>query len=122
MEKFLSKDFLFLLFLALILMIVHEFGHWISYRILGYQAVVRKSLLVPGIDPKETIQVTKYQGLFIALNGFIVSFLVIIVPCYLLSYRYWNVLLIGGLFGASLDFIWAFTMIFQSTIVIKARN
>lgn len=122
MEKFLHIDFILLLFLMLLLFIVHEFGHWIAYRILGYQATVRKSILIPGVDPKETIKVKRWQGIFIALNGFFFSSLIIILPCYIIRYNLWHVLLLGGIVGAFLDFMWAFGMILQKTVIISVRR
>jgi len=122
MEKFLSMDFIILLLLAMVLLIIHELGHWLAYRLFGYQAVIRKSIIVPGIDPKETIEVKKGQGLFIALSGFAFSSFVVILPCFVLGYRLWHVLLIGGVAGACLDFIWALGMIFQKTVTISARK
>jgi len=122
MEKFLSMDFIILLLLAMVLLIIHELGHWLAYRLFGYQAVIRKSIIVPGIDPKETIEVKKGQGLFIALNGFAFSSFVVILPCFVLGYRLWHVLLIGGVAGACLDFIWSLGMIFQKTVTISARK
>ncbi len=65
-----SWDFAILLLLMAILLIVHEYGHYIAYRVLGYKAVVRRSLLVPGIDPLNTIEVNRAEGLLIALGGF----------------------------------------------------
>lgn len=65
MEKFLSVNFIVLLFLAVLLFIIHELEHWIAYRLCGYPAVIRKSVLVPGIDPEKTIEVKRWQGLFI---------------------------------------------------------
>jgi hypothetical protein len=122
MEKFLSQDFLVLLLLAAVLLIVHEFGHWVAYRLCGYQAVIRKSVLVPGIDPKVTIVVNRFQGLFIALNGFVLSALVVLIPSFAYGYRLWPALLLGGIAGASVDFIWAFSMLFQKEITISSRR
>jgi len=122
MEKFLSLNFIILLILAILLLIIHELGHWIAYRLCGHPAVIRKSVLIPGIDPKETIEVKRWQGLFIALNGVALSSLVVIFPCFILGYRLWHVLLIGGVAGACVDFIWAFSMIFQHTVKIFARK
>lgn len=120
MDKFLSFDFIVLLLLAFILLGVHEFGHWLAYRVCGYDAVLRKSVFVPGIDPKKDIKVSKIQGLFIALNGFLFSAFVEIVPLMFLGYKLWKVLLLGGIAGASVDFIWAISMLFQKEIYIYA--
>jgi hypothetical protein len=122
MSRFLSLDFLTLLLLAMVLLIVHEFGHWMAYRLCGYQAVIRKSVFVPGIDPKVTIVVNRFQGLFIALNGFVFSTLVVVLPCFVYKYRLWPALLLGGVAGASLDFIWAVSMLFQKEITIASRT
>lgn len=61
-------------------------------------------------------------GAFYRLNGFAFSSLVVIFPCFILGYRLWHVLLIGGAVGACVDFIWAFSMIFQRTVKISARK
>lgn len=121
MDKFLSLDFGVLLLIFLFLLILHEAGHYLAYRMLGYEAVIRNSILVPGIDPKNTITVNKLQGLIIALGGFIFSTIVVVLPCILLDYKHWFVLLIGSLAGSSVDFIWAFTMMFMKTITIQSR-
>lgn len=119
MEKFLTSKFVIVLLLALILLIVHELGHYLAYRLLGFEAKMRKSIIVPGIDPKSTITVTRMQGLFIALNGFIFSTFTVVLLCFLLKYSLWFVLFIGSLAGSSVDFIWAFGMLFQKNITIR---
>jgi len=122
MQKFLSWNFIVLIFLVLILLVIHEFGHWIAYRLCGYEAKVRKSILIPGIDPKEDIEVSKIQGLFIALNGFFFSTLVEVLPLMICGYKLWKVLLIGSMAGASVDFIWAIGMLFQKKICISSNR
>lgn len=82
MEKFFTWDFANLLVLMIILLVVHEFGHYLAYRVLGYKAVLRKSVLVPGIDPLSTIVVTRAEGLLIALGGFLLSTLTVVVPLF----------------------------------------
>lgn len=121
MEKFFTLNFAILLLLALILLIVHEFGHYLAYRLLGFEAVVRTSLIAPGIDPKETILVTRIQGIFIALNGFIFSTLTVVLISFLMNYSLWFVLFIGSIAGSSVDFIWAFGMLFQKSVTIQGR-
>lgn len=121
MEKFLSWDFAGLLILMATLLIVHEYGHYIAYRILGYKAVVRRSFLVPGIDPLNTIEVNRAEGLLIALGGFIFSIIIVVIPSLLFHYRLWVVLIIGSVAGSIVDFIWAFGMLFQRTITISAK-
>jgi len=43
MEKFLTSKFVILLLLALILLIVHELGLYLAYRLLGFEARMRRS-------------------------------------------------------------------------------
>jgi len=45
-----------LVLMVLILLIIHEFGHYLAYKIYGIPAHFRKSLLAPGISPNETIE------------------------------------------------------------------
>ena len=87
MNKFFTWDFLILLLLASLLLIIHELGHYLAFRILGYKAVLRKSIMVPGIDPVDTIDVTRWKGFVIALGGFVFSTIVIVVPAMLLQYK-----------------------------------
>lgn len=121
MEKFLTPKFAVLLLLALIMFLIHEYGHYLAYRILGYQARVRKSFIAPGIDPKETIVVNRIQGLFIALNGFILSTFTVVLLSFLMNYSLWFVLFIGSVAGSCLDFIWAISMLFQKNITIQGK-
>ena len=121
MDKFLTWDFAGLLVVFFVLLIAHEFGHYLAYRMLGYDAVVRKSIFIPGIDPKNTIQVTKTEGLIIALGGFAFSTIIIVLPCMLIHYHLWFVLLIGSIAGSIVDFIWALTMIFTKNITIYSK-
>lgn len=121
MEKFLTWDFAGLVFILVVLLVLHEFGHYLAYRVLGYKAVVRKSFLVPGIDPQSTIEVRRGEGLLIALGGFIFSTAVVVVPLLILSYRHWLVVLIGSTAGSIVDFIWAFGMLLQRTVTISSR-
>jgi Protein of unknown function (DUF3267). len=121
MEKFLTPKFAILLLLTFLLLIVHEFGHYLAYRLLGFQARVRKSIFTPGIDPKEMIVVTRLQGLFIALNGFILSTLTVVLLSFIMNYSLWFVLFIGSLAGSCVDFIWAFGMLFQKKVKIQGK-
>lgn len=121
MEKLLTSKFAVLLLLAILLLLIHEFGHYLAYRLLGFQARVRKSIAAPGIDPKETIVVTRMQGLFIALNGFIFSSFSVVLPAFLMNYSLWFVLFIASLAGSCVDFIWAFGMLFQKEITIQGK-
>lgn len=103
--------------MALILIVLHEFGHYIAYRLLGHNAHFNNSLLVPSIQPNEEITVSRFGGLTIALMGFIFSTIVFILPCYFF-YNQWKALLIGNLVGSIADFFWALSMLFQKTIHI----
>lgn len=121
MNKFLTWDFGILIIIFAILMIVHEFGHYLAYRLLGYETVIRKSILIPGIDPKHTIEVNRFQGICIALGGFMISTITIVLPFMLFGYRNWFVLLLGSIAGSIVDFIWALTILFSKSTVINAR-
>ncbi len=122
MEKFLSWNFAILLLLMVILLIIHEYGHYLAYRVLGYKAILRRSILVPGVDPLNTIQVKKVEGLLIALGGFVLSTTIVVIPLIIFQYRLWLVLLIGSLAGSIVDFIWAFSMLFQRAITISGSS
>ncbi len=122
MDKFLSMHFAGVVMLAFIVFVVHELGHYLAYRILGYQATIRKSLLAPGIDPKETIEIPCWQGLFIALSGFIFSTGIVVFPLFLMHYTYWFVLLIGSVAGSCVDAMWAISMIGRKKVTIYARK
>ena len=121
MEKYLSFNFLGLLFFAAILFAVHEYGHYLAYRVLGYKAVIRKSFWAPGIDPKETIQVSRLEGIIIALGGFVFSTVIVVVPLMLIQYKLWIALMLGSIAGSIIDFIWALSMLFRKTITILAK-
>lgn len=69
MEKLFSWDFALVLLFMLVLFFVHEYGHYLAYQILRIPAKIRRSLFAPGIDPKETVSVRRWQGLMIALGG-----------------------------------------------------
>ncbi len=122
MEKFLSWSFAILLLLMVILLIIHEYGHYLAYRVLGYKAILRRSILVPGVDPLNTIQVKKVEGLLIALGGFVLSTTIVVIPLIIFQYRLWLVLLIGSLAGSIVDFIWAFSMLFKRAITISGSS
>jgi len=122
LSKFLSWNFAIVMLLCIILFIVHEFGHFLAYRVFGYQAEVRKSFFTPGIDPKETIEVPRWQGICIALSGFFVSTISVVFPLFLINYQHWFVLLIGSIAGASVDAIWAVSMLTSKTVTINSGN
>ncbi|MDF2589949.1 MAG: hypothetical protein K0S41_3790 [Anaerocolumna sp.] len=121
MGKFISLNFLGVVILALLLLVVHEWGHYVAYRVLGYRAKVRKSLIAPGIDPVETIEVPRWKGLVIAFAGFVVSTILVVLPLFLFQYKYYMPLFIGSIAGASVDFTWAFSMLPSKTITIQSR-
>lgn len=121
MSKFLTLDFGILLIVLTALMMIHELGHYIAYRILGFEAVIRRSFLVPGIDPNETIEVSKLQGLIIALGGFLLSMLVVVLPAILIGYKHGIVVIIAGVAGSIADFMWALTMLFMKRITIYSK-
>ena len=121
MNRFLSFDFLQLVALVGVLVVVHEAGHYLAYRTLGIRAKLRRSLLLPGIDPVETVTVSRWKGIWIALGGFLFAGVLINLPAYLLSYRHSFVLLLGGLAGSIVDFIWAISMLGQKTVVLRGR-
>jgi len=119
--KFLSWDFALVLLLAITLLIVHETGHFIAYRIFGIKAKVRRSILVPGIDPVKTVTVPKWKGILIALGGFIFAGFIVNIPLYILGYKHSYLLLIGGIAGSIVDFIWAITMLGNKTVTLQER-
>ena len=112
--------FAFLLCMVLILIIIHEFGHFLAYKIYGIPAHFRKSIIAPGISPNETIVVSKIQGMVIALSGFIFSTVIFVVPSALL-YPLWKALLVGSVAGSIADYLWAFSMIFSKKIIIQSK-
>lgn len=121
MKKYISFNFLLLLIMALILIAIHEFGHYLAYRLFGYKAHFNMSMLIPSVQPNEEITVTRFQGLTIALLGFIFSSLVFVLPCYLF-YPQWKALFIGSVAGSIADFFWAFSMIFDKKVHIIPHN
>ena len=121
MDKLLTWDFAFVLLLMTILFIVHEYGHYLAYKILKIPAKIRRSFFVPGIDPKETVSVKRWQGMMIAFGGFVLSF-VIVVPLYIFSYKHSFVIFIGAIAGSIFDFVWALCMIGMKTVTIKSRD
>jgi hypothetical protein len=88
MNKFISWDFALLLIITAMLFVVHEFGHYLVYRVLGYEAIIRKSLIAPGIDPKYTIEVSRFKGILIAVGGFVLSTAIIVMPFMLFGYKH----------------------------------
>ena len=121
MEKYLSLKFLGLLSFLAILFVTHEYGHYLAYRVLGYKAVIRKSFLAPGIDPKQTIEVSRLEGLIIALGGFVLSTIIVVVPLMLVQYKLLIALMIGSIAGSIVDFIWALSMLFRRNITIPGK-
>lgn len=101
-----------LIIMVMILLVIHEYGHYAAYRIFGIPAHVRKSLLAPGISPNKAVSVTKFQGLVIALAGFVLSTVVFVIPS-IFVYPLWKALLIGSIAGSAADFLWAISMIFS---------
>lgn len=102
------------------LFIVHEWGHYLAYRVFYIPAYFKKSLFVPQVLPKETVTVSKLQGLIIALAGFIVSTILIVLPC-IFIYPLWRALLVGSLAGSSVDFIWALSICFTKKVIIQSK-
>lgn len=122
LNKFLSWNFAGLLLLVVILFMSHEFGHYLAYHMLGYKATIRKSIFAPGIDPKETITVPGWQGVFIASFGFVFSTAIVVFPLFFIKYQYWFVLLIGSIAGSIVDMIWAISMVGRKTVTIDSRK
>ena len=122
MSKFMSWNFVGLVLVAMVLLVVHELGHYIAYRLLGHQAVVRKSILAPGIDPVRTIEVPRWQGIFIALAGFAFSTPIIVLPLLALRYPYWSAILICSGAGSIVDIVWAASMLGHKTVTIHAKG
>lgn len=121
MEKFISLDFAFVLVWCFALFIVHEYGHYLAFYILGIPAKMRRSILVPGIDPKETVSVKRWKGLLIALGGFVLS-LIVVLTSYLFKYKHYYLILMGAFVGSIFDFAWAFSMLGSKTITLNSRE
>lgn len=121
MAKFLHPDFFLLLALVAVLFVVHEAGHYIAYRALGIRARLRRNILIPGIDPVATVSVPRWKGVVIALSGFIIAGMLVNAPAYVLGYQHRFVLLLGGIAGSIVDFVWAISMLPQGTVTIEAR-
>ncbi len=119
MDKFLTSDFALVLLLALVLIIMHELGHYMAYRLFGIEARLRPNLLAPGIDPKKPVTVSRWKGIFIAINGFIFASLTVNLPLYLLGYKHSSLILLAGAIGSVLDFLWALTMLGRQTVDLK---
>ena len=113
-------DFVVLLALMGMVLIVHECGHYLAYRVLGIPAYFKISVLVPQVLPRETVRLPRMKGLMIALAGFGVSTLLIVVPG-IFIYPLWKALLIGSIAGASIDFLWALSMLFSKNVLIKSK-
>lgn len=122
MEKFLNTRFGVLLGLAILLFIVHEMGHYFAYRILGYDAKIRFSLIAPGIDPIKDIEVSRLEGVLISLGGFILSTFTVVGLSILLKYPLWLPLFLGSVGFSIADFIWCITMMFSKRIVISGKS
>jgi sterol desaturase/sphingolipid hydroxylase (fatty acid hydroxylase superfamily) len=120
-EKILTWGFIVVLLLMAILFSVHEYGHYLAYKILRIPAKFRRSLFAPGIDPKETVLIQRWQGIMIAFGGLVLS-LVIIVPLFIFSYKHSFVILIGAIAGSVVDFIWALSMVGRKTVTINSRD
>lgn len=121
MDKILSLDFALVMLIMAILFLVHEYGHFLAYLILKIPTRLRRSLFAPGIDPKETVSVKRWQGLIIALGGFILS-LVIVIPLFIIGYKHDFVILIGAIAGSIVDFIWALSMIGNKMVTLRSRG
>ena len=121
MEKLLTWDFVFVLSLMAILFLVHEFGHYLAYKILRIPAKLRRSIYAPGIDPKETISVKRWQSIMIAFGGFVLS-LMIVIPLFIFGYKHSLVIFIGAVAGSVFDFIWALSMVGRKTVTINTRD
>lgn len=122
MEKFLSWDFAFVIILCLVLFAVHEYGHYLAYKIFHIPAKLRHSILIPGIDPKETISVKRWKGILIALGGFVLSSLIVVLPLYVLRYKHWFVMFLGAVAGSIVDFVWAISMLGNETTTLYSRE
>ena len=107
----------FLVFMILILLIIHEFGHYLAYKIYGIPVHFRKSLLAPGISPNETIVVTKMQGIVIGLSGYVFSTIIFVLPN-VFAYPLWKALFVGSIACSIVDFIWVFSMILSKDKII----
>lgn len=112
--------FVTLLGLMGIVFVVHEWGHYLAYRAFGIPAYFRISVLVPQVLPQQTIRISRIKGLIVALAGFAASTLLIVLPS-IFFYPLWKALLIGSIAGASVDFIWALSMVFSKTVLIESK-
>jgi len=114
-----ETNFIIMLIMIFILFVIHEWGHYLAFKMFGISSHFRKSIIAPGVDPNETVIVSRFQGIVIALSGFFVSTILFVLPMTLI-YPLWKVLLIGTFAGASLDFLWAFSMVFSKEITINS--
>lgn len=112
--------FLFLVFMIIVLLIIHEFGHYLAYKFYGIPAHLRKSLLAPGISPNKPVSVSKIQGVVIALSGFIFSTIIFVLPS-ILFYPLWKALMIGSVAGSAADLIWCLSIISSKEKKIDIR-
>jgi len=121
MEKFLSVRFVIIVAIYAVVVVVHEAGHYLAYRLFGIPARIRKSFWAPGIDPVETVTVARWKGIVIAAGGLIIS-LVFIFALFLIGYRDWWLELIGDVAGSVADFGWALSMLPKKQVTLYART
>lgn len=122
MDGFFTWDFPVLLVLIIALFLIHELGHYLAYRVLGYRAVIRKVVFVPGIDPKETIEVTRSEGLVISMSGFILTVMLVVLPCVLVGYKQCFALFMASIAGSFMDLFWVMNLLYRKRITIAPRH
>lgn len=120
-ENVFNMKLLIAILIILTIFVLHEWGHYLAYKIFGIPAHFRRSILAPGIDPNETVVVSKLQGMVIALAGFFVSTCLFTLPMIIIFPIWKGFFLIITLVGSCVDFLWAISMIFSSKITISSK-
>lgn len=95
-NKVTSKYCLALIAIVIFTWIIHEFAHWVTAELLGYNSVMR----INGVSQVKSAMVTPGHKVYISGTGPLVTVLQGVVAFLLLNNRGWNKLLYGFLFTA----------------------
>lgn len=76
--------------------IVHEFAHWLTSELLGYETIMR----INGTSPVSGENPTDWHKIYISASGPIITILQGLLIFLFLKYRYWNKYLYAFLFTA----------------------